>query len=114
MVFWISVSLIGVGIYGLLTQKNLFKHLISLSIIDTAVNILIVALGYVDGGEAPIYTEKFSNFSLNNFVDPLPQALVLTAIVIGVGVLALGASLLVRIEEKHTSIDVEDMKGVEK
>ncbi|ACM23537.1 MULTISPECIES: sodium:proton antiporter [Thermotoga] len=110
MVYMISIILMGVGVYGLLTQKNLFKHLVSLTIIDTAVNIFIIALGYT-GGEAPIYTEKFSYFSFN-FVDPLPQALVLTAIVIGVGVLALGASLLVRIKEKHSSIDIEDMKGV--
>ena len=112
MVFWISTLLFSVGIYGLLTQKNLFKQLISLGIIDTAVNIFIIAIGYVEGGKAPIYTQGLPNFLKGAFVDPLPQALVLTAIVIGVGVLALGASLLVRVKEKHGSLDVEKMKGV--
>ena len=111
MVYWIAILLIGIGIYGLLTQKDLFKHLISLSIIDTAVNVFIIAAGFVEGGKAPIYSKLVPNFSLS-FVDPLPQALVLTAIVIGVGVLALGASLLVRIKEKHGSTNVEEMKGV--
>ncbi len=113
MVYAISIILIGIGIYGLMTQKNLFKHLISLSIIDTAVNIFIIATGYVEGGKAPIYTKSLPNFAIGKFVDPLPQALVLTAIVIGVGTLAVGASLLVRIREKHSSVDVENMKGVE-
>ncbi len=112
MVFWISAILIGIGVYGLLTQKNLFKQLISLSIIDTAVNIFIIAVGYVDNGKAPIYSKAVPKFMEGAFVDPLPQALVLTAIVIGVGVLALGASLLVKVKEKHSSIDVENMKGV--
>ncbi len=112
MVYTIAIILIGIGIYGLMTQKNLFKHLISLSIIDTAVNIFIIATGYVEGGKAPIYSKVLPNFAIGDFVDPLPQALVLTAIVIGVGVLALGAALLVRVNEKHSSIDVEDMKGV--
>ncbi len=111
MIYAISTILIGIGIYGLLIQKNVFKHLISLSIIDTGVNIFIISTGYVEGGVTPIFTKMVPNNSVK-FVDPLPQALVLTAIVIGVGVLALGATLLVRIKEKHSSLDLEDMKGV--
>lgn len=111
MVYIVSTILIGIGIYGLLTQKNVFKHLISLSIIDTAVNIFIISVGYVDEGVAPILSHVVPKSS-TKFVDPLPQALVLTAIVIGVGVLALGATLLVKINEKHSSLDLEDMKGV--
>ena len=111
MVYTVSIILFGIGVYGLLTQKNLFKYLISLSIIDTAVNVFLIATGYVEGGLAPIYTPSVFSSS-ENFVDPLPQALVLTAIVIGVGVLALGATLLVKIKGKHSSLDLESMRGV--
>lgn len=112
MIYIFAILLMGIGIYGLLSQRNLFKQLISLTIIDTAVNIFIIATGYVKGGEAPIY---FKGALDNNvkFVDPLPQALVLTAIVIGLGILALGAVLLIRISEKHKNLDVEKMRGVE-
>ena len=109
MVYYISIALIGVGIYGLLSQKNLFKHLVSLTIIDTAVNIFIISIGYVKGKEAPIYS-IFTPTA--NFVDPLPQALVLTAIVIGVGVLALGAVLVMKIKEKYGTLNVEEIKDV--
>ncbi|MBO8160527.1 MAG: NADH-quinone oxidoreductase subunit K [Thermosipho sp. (in: Bacteria)] len=106
MVYYIAFILIGVGIYGFLTQKNLFKHLVSLTIVDTAVNIFIISLGYIEGKEAPIYS-KYTPIA--NFVDPLPQALVLTAIVIGVGTLALGASLLIKVYEKYGTLDVEQI-----
>jgi multicomponent Na+:H+ antiporter subunit C len=98
--------LIGIGIYGLLTQKNLFKYLVSLTIIDTAINIFIISIGYIEGKEAPIYS-KYTPIA--NFVDPLPQALVLTAIVIGVGTLALGASLLIKVDEKYGTLEVEEI-----
>ncbi|MCD6545929.1 MAG: cation:proton antiporter subunit C [Thermotogae bacterium] len=107
MVYYISIILIGVGIYGLLSQKNLFKHLISLVMIDTAVNIFIIATGYVNGKEAPIYS-IFTPTA--NFVDPLPQAFVLTAIVIGIGIIALGAALLVKIEQKYGTLNVEKIR----
>lgn len=106
MVYYISFILLGIGIYGLLSQKNLFKYLVSLTIIDTAINIFIISLGYVEGKEAPIYSVYTP---VANFVDPLPQALVLTAIVIGVGTLALGASLLVRVYEKYGTLEVEEI-----
>ena len=111
MIYYISILLIGVGIYGLLTQKDLFKHLISLTIIDTAVNIFIIALGFVNKPDVqpPIYTQFIK---IPNFVDPLPQALVLTAIVIGVGVLALGASLLIKVKEMYGTTNVEELRSV--
>lgn len=107
MIYYIAIILIGIGIYGLLSQKNLFKHLISLALIDTAINLFVVSTGYVSGKEAPIYSE-FTPIA--NFVDPLPQALVLTAIVIGVGILALGAALLIKVKEKYGTLNVEDIR----
>ncbi|OOC36109.1 monovalent cation/H+ antiporter subunit C [Thermosipho melanesiensis] len=106
MIYYISFLLIGIGIYGLLTQKNLFKYLVSLTIIDTAINLFIISIGYINGKDVPIFS-KYTKTA--NFVDPLPQALVLTAIVIGVGTLALGTSLLIRTYEKYSTLDVEEI-----
>ncbi|OOC41983.1 monovalent cation/H+ antiporter subunit C [Thermosipho sp. 1074] len=106
MVYYIAFVLIGIGIYGILTQKNLFKFLVSLTIIDTAINIFIISLGYIEGKDVPIYSQYTP---VANFVDPLPQALVLTAIVISVGTLALGASLLIKVYEKYETLEVEEI-----
>ncbi len=107
MVYNIAFIIMGIGIYGIVSQKNLFKQLISLSLIDTGVNIFIIGLGYLEGMEAPIYS---AITPVAKFVDPLPQALVLTAIVIGVGTLALGAMLLVHISEQYGSVDPDEIR----
>lgn len=108
MVYYIAFIIIGIGLYGIVSNKNLFKQLISLSLINTGVNIFIIALGYLQGLEAPIYS-VFTQTA--QFVDPLPQALVLTAIVIGVGILALGSVLLIRLHEKYGTVDAEEIRA---
>ncbi|MEN3042700.1 MAG: sodium:proton antiporter [Fervidobacterium sp.] len=108
MVYYVAFIIIGIGLYGIVSQKNLFKQLISLSLIDTGVNMFIVALGYVDNMEAPIYSTITPTA---NFVDPLPQALVLTAIVIGVGILALGAMLLIHLNEDYGSVELDEIRA---
>jgi len=89
----IGFVLILVGFWGLLSQKNIIKIIVSFTILETGINILIVALGWIKGRTAPIIddsVEQMANHNvLNSIVDPVPQALVLTAIVIGFGVTAL-------------------------
>jgi len=89
----IGFVLILVGFWGLLTQKNIIKIIIAFTILDTGINVLIVSLGYVVGKTAPIIdnsVDQLANHNVvNSIVDPVPQALVLTAIVIGFGVTAL-------------------------
>ncbi len=109
MIFYIALALLAIGIYGLIAHNNLVKQLISLTIVETAMNIFIIAMGYINNMEAPIYSPFAPNAQ---FVDPLPQALVLTAIVIGVGTLAFGAILLVKIKEKYVTLEPENVKEV--
>ncbi len=105
--YYLPLFLVSVGIYGIVSQRNLFKQLVSLGLIDTGVNILIISLGYIQGMEAPIYSAVTP---IAKFVDPLPQALVLTAIVIGVGVLGLGATLLIKIHERYGTLELDELK----
>ncbi|MGC8819776.1 MAG: sodium:proton antiporter [Fervidobacterium sp.] len=108
MIYYVAFIIMGIGIYGIISQKNMFKQLISLSLIDTAANIFIISLGYLEGMEAPIYSAVTP---VAKFVDPLPQALVLTAIVIGVGTLALGAMLLIHLHEEYNSVDADEIRA---
>ncbi len=89
----IGFILILVGFWGLLTQKNIIKIIVAFTILDTGINVLIVSLGYVVGKTAPIIDDSVDQLAnhnvVNSIVDPVPQALVLTAIVIGFGVTAL-------------------------
>jgi multicomponent Na+:H+ antiporter subunit C len=110
-----AIVLFLIGLYGVLTRKNLLKILVSLSIVDTAVNIFIVAIGYVRNGVAPIITAQNSVINPTNIkvVDPLPGALVLTAIVIGVGTTALALAITVSLYKKYKTLNIDEMDGDE-
>lgn len=106
-----SILLILVGLFGVLTKRNLIKIVIGLSLMDTGVNLLLVSLGYVSNGKAPILT-SIVNSSTETFVDPIPQALVLTAIVIGVAILALALSIVIKIYQKYHTLDISRIRGL--
>lgn len=110
MIQYFSIILIAIGIYGLLSQKNLVKIIVSLNIMEVGVNLFIVSTGYIDGGNPPILSSVVNSSNLN-FVDPLPQALVLTAIVIGVGVTALALSLVIKVKNTYGTIELDEMRG---
>jgi len=108
-----GIGLIFIGFVGVLTRRNLLKMVLGFSIIDTGVNLLIVALGYLPGRTAPIiddpkYLADVSTLTIDasRVVDPVPQALVLTAIVIGVGVTALMLSYVIRLYATEKTLDV--------
>jgi multicomponent Na+:H+ antiporter subunit C len=83
--------LFAVGIWAILSRRNLIKMVIGMTIVETAVNLLIVSVGYVTDRAAPI-VKGDTGLGLSptgQIVDPIPQALVLTAIVIGLATTAL-------------------------
>ena len=108
MLQYAAIILFVLGLYGIMTQRNVIKIIISLNILEIGLNLFIISVGYVDGGIAPILTSQ-NNSSGLNFVDPLPQALVLTAIVIGVGTTALGLALAKKMYEKYGTFEIDEM-----
>ena len=106
-VFILAISLFLIGLYGVLVKRNLIKIVIGFMIMEYAINLLFVLVGYREGGTSPIVTEGMSS---QTFVDPLPQALVLTAIVIGLGTTALLVSVAVRIYRKYDTFDVRKIR----
>ena len=108
MLLYAAIILFVLGLYGILTQRNVIKIIISLNILEIGLNLFIISVGYVDGAIAPIITSQ-NNSSGLNFVDPLPQALVLTAIVIGVGTTALGLALAKKMYQKYGTYNIDEM-----
>ena len=112
MLQYAAIILIMLGLYGLLTQRNVIKIIASLNIMEIGINIFIISIGFVSSGVAPIFTST-NNTNAVVFVDPLPQALVLTAIVIGVGTTALGLALAKKIHNQYGTFDLDEIKGEE-
>ena len=105
-----SFLLIACGLFLIFTQKNIIKLLVGLNIAETGVNILIVFTGILKGKTAPILSGTVKDIS--TMVDPVPQALVLTSIVIGFGVTAFGLALAVRLYEKYHTLDIDKIRGL--
>ena len=103
-----AFGLIFVGLYIILTKHNLIKVIIGLGILDTGVNLFLISVGYITKGTAPIFSRPGLNSE--DMVDPIPQALVLTAIVIGVAVLALALSLAIKLYQHHDTLNLRKIK----
>lgn len=111
MVFALCFALFAIGLYGVLTKKNTVKIVIGLVIMESAVNLFLVLLGYRSGGVAPILDGSTSPLEfLASAVDPLPQALVVTSIVIGLGVTTLAIAICIRLYEKYGTFDITEIR----
>lgn len=99
--------LILIGLFGALTNRNILRMIVSFSVADTGVNLVMVAVGYMHGRTAPILNEAVPVAQASALIiDPVPQALVLTAIVIGVGVTALMLAYVYKLYESKRSLDI--------
>jgi multicomponent Na+:H+ antiporter subunit C len=107
MIQYTALLLVLIGLYGLLTDRNIIKILVAVNVMELGINLFIISIGYVEGGIAPILTAVNSNNGLS-FVDPLPQALVLTAIVIGVGITGVGLSFARKIHQQYGTYDLTE------
>ncbi len=105
--------LVVIGIWGILTQKNIIKMILGFVIFDTGLHVIMVSIAYVRGKAAPILDEAIGlEDVVNKIVDPVPQALVLTAIVIGFGVTALMLAYAVKLHKNKGSLEIEDFKDL--
>jgi multicomponent Na+:H+ antiporter subunit C len=102
--YWLIIAVMMVGLYTLMSRSNLMKKMAGLAVFQTAVILFYVSLGKVDGGTAPIVAEGFDVYS-----NPLPQVLMLTAIVVGVATTALGFALIIRIKEAYGTIEEHEI-----
>jgi len=104
-----GLGLILIGLWGMLTQRNIIRMIIGFSLLDTGIHMVMIAIGYVTGGTAPIIDASVpAAEAATRVVDPLPSALVLTAIVIGLGVTAVMLSFAVRIYQTRRTLNIDE------
>lgn len=104
--YWVFAILLMIGFYAVIARGNLIKKLLGLSIFQSAVFLMYITMNKVDGGTAPIIQKGVENQVFSN---PLPQVLILTAIVVGISTTALGLAIVVRIKETYGSIEEHEI-----
>ena len=103
--YWVIIVLMMIGFYTMISRGNLVKKLVGLSLFQTSVMIMYISLGKIRGGIAPISLDQEGVVYSN----PLPSALILTAIVVGVATVSVGLALVVRINEAYGTIEEDEI-----
>ena len=107
-----SGALILVGLFAVFFIDNLIKKVLGLVFVADGVNLLLIAIGYKEGGIVPIIAEGMAKtYFLENSAYPLPMALVLTSIVISVSTVALILGLCIKLHQKYGTLSVKKIWG---
>jgi len=100
-----AIGLILLGVFAMVMYRHLIRIIFGLILLEAGVNLFLITVGYRPNAVAPILVE--GQIPAAAMVDPIPQALVLTAIVIGVGVQALALALVVKTYKAYGTLDTK-------
>ncbi|NLY10811.1 MAG: cation:proton antiporter subunit C [Firmicutes bacterium] len=99
-----AIILFLIGFWVMLTHSNLIKKVIGMNIMETAIFLFFVAIGYVNQGSAPILGREGVTF-----VNPLPSALILTGIVVSVSITAFALALIIKLHSYYGTVDADEI-----
>jgi len=102
--YWAAIVLAMIGLYAVIAPSNLIKKLIGLGIFQSAIFLIYITAGKVEGGTAPIVDGAYEVYS-----NPLPHVLILTAIVVAVSTLAVGLALTVAIKRAYGTVEEDEI-----
>ena len=106
MAFVVILLLFLLGVWAIMARSNLMKKVMALNILNSAVVMFFVYSGSLSGTTAPILVQD-----IKDIVDPLPQALMLTAIVVGICLTALALAVIERIYRRYRSLDIREIEA---
>lgn len=106
--YWIAVALLMLGLYAMTAQRNLLKKLVGMTIFQTAIILFFLVLSVKHEATLPIVPGT-GPVDPRDFMNPLPHALMLTAIVVMVATSGVAFAILVRLYERYRTLEEEDL-----
>jgi multicomponent Na+:H+ antiporter subunit C len=103
----VSAWLVFVGLYGIVTSRNLLHLVVCLGVMQSSSYLLLLSIGYVKGASAPIFADVPTSTPA---VDPVVQALTLTDVVVGVTVSALLLALAVQAHKRYGTLNPDELR----
>jgi multicomponent Na+:H+ antiporter subunit C len=112
-----AVALFCIGLYAVLTKRNLVKIVMGLSLVEASTYLLLLSFGYRAGSTAPVLVNPPAgrtpaDLAAGNVADPMLQNICLTAIVIGVAVTGVFLAVTVRLAQHYGTIDADDIRDM--
>lgn len=113
----VAAVVFSLGVYTILTRRNLLKIVMGLSLMESAGYVLLISMAYRRGSTAPVLLkpppgETERSLAHGNVADPVLQNIALTAVVIGVAVTAVLLTTVVRVAQHYRSLDADDVRGL--
>jgi multicomponent Na+:H+ antiporter subunit C len=113
----VAAVVFSLGVYTILTRRNLLKIVMGLSLMESAGYVLLISMAYRRGSTAPVLLkpppgETERSLARGNVADPVLQNIALTAVVIGVAVTAVLLTTVVRVAQHYRSLDADDLRGL--
>ncbi|MFO8059101.1 MAG: cation:proton antiporter subunit C [Bacillota bacterium] len=105
--YFVAVVIFLIGFHTMLTHSNLIKKIIGMNIMETSIFLFFVSIGYVEGRSAPIIEGE-----AGQYINPLPSALILTGIVVGVSLTAFALSLIIKMYKYYGTIDADEIMRI--
>jgi multicomponent Na+:H+ antiporter subunit C len=109
--YFAAAILFIIGAFTVLTRSNLFKKLIGINIMESAIFLMFIAAGNIRGGAVPILDQANPKAA---YINPVPSALMLTGIVVSVSVTAFALALIIRLYQSYGTTDarrIAEMKS---
>ncbi|MBS3944257.1 MAG: cation:proton antiporter subunit C [Melioribacter sp.] len=107
--YWFIILLLIIGLYGMIMKKNLVKKLIGMTIFQAAIILFYISGAIKADATVPILSDSIPNSQPENYINPLPHALMLTAIVVGVATVGVAFALLIQIYKRYNTLNEQEL-----
>ena len=107
--YWLAATLFLIGIYGILARPHLVRKLMAMNILQVAVIVFFIILGFKSDATPPILRHGDETPVARDYINPLPHTLMLTAIVVGVSTTGVALALLIRIHRRYGTLDETEL-----
>jgi multicomponent Na+:H+ antiporter subunit C len=106
-IYSLVLILMFLGMFGMIIANNYMKKMMAMNVMQVAVILFFLCFAQKTGGMIPILNGVTTDPSL--YINPLPHALMLTAIVVSLGTTGVAIALLMRIKETYGSVEEDDI-----
>lgn len=107
--YWFIIVLLIIGLYGMIMKKNLVKKLIGMTIFQASIILFYISGSIKADATVPIISEQINSGNTAGYINPLPHALMLTAIVVGVATVGVAFAILVLIYKRYNTLDEKEL-----
>jgi multicomponent Na+:H+ antiporter subunit C len=105
----LAVWLFLVGLYGVVSSRNMIHLAVCLSVMQSSTYVLLLSVGYVERGTAPIFADVPKG---TRAVDPVVQALTLTDVVVSVAIVALLLAISIQVQKDTGTMNPDELTGM--